>query len=383
MRTDVVEDFQLDRGFHVLLTAYPAVRRWFKPRELELRAFQPGALVRIGNGFQPFHDISRLPAQTLGVLFSRVSSFSDKLKLRKLRLELLEGTWDAAFSLPEQTSRDFLRSRGFSDRVIQRFFRPFFGGVFLEKDLNTSSRMLRFTMRMFAEGAAALPAGGMQSVPEQLSRRLSRDAIHLGKKATSVFKGRVIFDGGGSLYARKIVIATDGNSASRLDGRVVPPNWRSTACFYYAVEGTLQNGGFLMLNGDGNGPINHAAILSEVAPEYAPPGKTLVCANVIGPVEISGSGLESAVRAQLGSWLKVPAERLRLLRSYDIPHALPYHEEGTQKMAQVAPVVGDEIYVCGDHCGLPAMQGAMDSGLRVAQKIVAEVKERSALDWMD
>ncbi|MEY3617910.1 MAG: hypothetical protein RL726_608, partial [Actinomycetota bacterium] len=45
VRTDHVDGFLLDRGFQVLLTAYPEMERQFDVGALDLRAFDPGALV--------------------------------------------------------------------------------------------------------------------------------------------------------------------------------------------------------------------------------------------------------------------------------------------------------------------------------------------------
>lgn len=381
--TGVEDGFLLDRGFQVLPTAYPAVRRWLKPRDLELRAFQPGALVRIGERFFPFHDISRLPLSFLGTLISPVGGLGDKLRLRRLRNDVLRGEWQDLFSAPETTALEFLRSRGFSERVIQRFFRPFFGGIFLDRELSTSSRMLTFTLRMFTEGAASLPARGMQQVVKQLATRLPPEALHFGKRVSSISHGRVQIEGGGAVMARKIVIATDGASASRLDPRIPAPRWRSTTCFYYAFRGNLGNGGFLMLNGDSQGPINHAAILSEVVPEYAPRGQSLICANIVGDAGVSGAGLEAAVRGQLAAWLRVASETLRLLRVDEIPSALPVPAKGSQKLAAGDPQLDAERYVCGDHWAHPSLQGAMDSGQAVAERIIRESRDRGAGEWTD
>ena len=45
VRTDIVDGFQLDRGFQVMLTAYPEFKTQVDMRALDLRPFDPGALV--------------------------------------------------------------------------------------------------------------------------------------------------------------------------------------------------------------------------------------------------------------------------------------------------------------------------------------------------
>ncbi len=51
VRTDHVDGFLLDRGFQVLLTAYPELPRHLNLAELDLQLFEPGAIVwRDGKG---------------------------------------------------------------------------------------------------------------------------------------------------------------------------------------------------------------------------------------------------------------------------------------------------------------------------------------------
>ena len=51
VRSDIVDGFVLDRGFQVLLTGYPEIHRHLDIDALNLRAFEPGALVwREGKG---------------------------------------------------------------------------------------------------------------------------------------------------------------------------------------------------------------------------------------------------------------------------------------------------------------------------------------------
>jgi hypothetical protein len=71
----------------------------------------------------------------------------------------------------------FLKAEGFSAAMIDRFFVPFFGGVCLDPKIRASSRVLRYVLRMFASGDAALPAMGMEEIPGQL---VCRPAVGMG-----------------------------------------------------------------------------------------------------------------------------------------------------------------------------------------------------------
>lgn len=56
VRTDLVDGYRLDRGFQIMLTAYPECREMLEYDQLDLRTFQPGALVRVGDSFHRVGD---------------------------------------------------------------------------------------------------------------------------------------------------------------------------------------------------------------------------------------------------------------------------------------------------------------------------------------
>ncbi len=139
----------------MLLTAYPEARRFLDYAALDLRPFVPGALVRHAGGFHRLADPWRQPLAALGTLFSPLGSLSDKLRVATLRRRVLAGTLADLAARPERSTRDALEAHGFSEAMIERFFRPFFSGVFLERELDTSSRTFEFIFRMFSEGDTA------------------------------------------------------------------------------------------------------------------------------------------------------------------------------------------------------------------------------------
>ena len=152
VRTDRQDGFLLDRGFQVFLTSYPEAHRWLDYQALGLSSFRAGALVRYGGRFHRFVDPWRSPRDLLAVTLSPVASWMDKLKVARLRHQVCRGSLEALYQRPEQTTAQALRDAGFSDRIVERFFRPFLGGVFLDRELSTSSRMFEFVFRMFSLG---------------------------------------------------------------------------------------------------------------------------------------------------------------------------------------------------------------------------------------
>src|SRR5262245_33562595 len=83
VRTDLVDGFRLDRGFQVLLTAYPEAHRWLSYEGLALRGFEPGALVQLDGKLHRVSDPLRRPSHALSSAFAPVGTFRDKLLIAK------------------------------------------------------------------------------------------------------------------------------------------------------------------------------------------------------------------------------------------------------------------------------------------------------------
>jgi protoporphyrinogen oxidase len=152
VQTDVVDGFLLDRGFQVLLSAYPECRRMLDYEALKLRRFYPGALIWFEGKFHRITDPWRQPFSALKTVFSPIGTLNDKIRISRLRRKTTSGTLDSLFEHPETSTLLAIKEMGFSDGMINRFFKPFFGGIFLDRSLETSSRMLEFTFRMFSTG---------------------------------------------------------------------------------------------------------------------------------------------------------------------------------------------------------------------------------------
>ncbi len=183
VKTDEVEDFLLDRGFQVYLSQYPEGQSVLDYHRLDFHAFSPGAVCF--NQYEKFtvKDASRSKLAIPKMLFSQVGTFMDKVRLGNLTATLKATTNEEIFAKPEVTTAYYLEKRGFSKKIIERFFRPFFSGIFLENELKTSSRLFEFTFRMFALGHAALPAKGMEEIPKQLKAQAEKNRISVSHES--------------------------------------------------------------------------------------------------------------------------------------------------------------------------------------------------------
>ncbi len=372
VRTDQVDGFRLDRGFQVFLTAYPEARDLLDLSRLQLRRFEPGAVIRWNGSFHRLSDPWRRPRHLLATVLSPVATLADKLRIAGFRRQTTRGRLSELYQRPEQTTIDHLRAFGFSEVIIERFLRPFLGGVFLDRDLQTSSRMCEFVFRMFSLGDAALPENGMGEISRQLASRLPDGVIRTNCPVESLQGREVVLANGEQHTPRAVVVATAAPTARRLLGDPFPADGRSVSCLYFAAATPPVREAILVLNGEGVGPINNLCVPSQVSRSYAPPDQALVSVTVLGH-HPDHATLLSQVREQLSEWFGPPASGWRHLRTYDIPYALPSQAPPALDPVAKPAEVRAGVFLCGDHCDTASINGAMASGRRAAQSVLASL----------
>jgi phytoene dehydrogenase-like protein len=393
VRTDVVEGFRLDRGFQVLLTEYPEAKRILNYDELALKKFAPGALVRQAGRFHRFADPFREVFKAAAFVFDPIVPLSDKLRVGKLRGQCVGLSEADLFQSSEETTREFLRRSGFTPAIVERFFSPFFGGIFLERNLSSSSRWFRWLFRMFSTGFATVPELGMEQIPMQMESDLPAGTVYCGTGVKSMERAgsgwkidytSAIGDAM-SLNVPQVVLAVAEPEARRLLGGLRKPGaaparvWNKTTTIYYAASASPVDEPVIVLNGDGPtaGPVNHLAVMTTVSPGYAPPGGHLICANVVGSAPESDDAMESLeadIRTQMRRWFGEQVNGWGALGGYPIAHALPL--QANFQMPTKAPV-DSGIFLCGDYVASSSIQGAMSSGARAAEAVQAVVRRRS------
>jgi len=372
VRTDEMDGFLLDRGFQVLFTAYPEAQRTLDYRALELKKFSSGAFSFFAGRMNKLVDPWRTPGGWGEAMRSDFGGFFDKMRILRLRSRLRTSSIDQIFKRPERSTKEVLVSAGFSEEFIHRFFRPFFAGILLDSELKSSSRMFEFVFKMLSEGDTAVPARGMGAIPAQIASHLPADSIRLNTHAESLHENELTLSGGEPLRARAIVVAADGPAAAHLVGEAEPAS-RSVMCFYYATEEPPVPHSMLVLNGDGAGPVNNFAVISQVAPSYAPAGKSLVSVTVLGTQQLTDQQLGGFIIAQMKNWFGPMAGSWRHVKSYRIPHAQPQQFPGALEPPKRPVRVRPGIYLCGDHRDNASIQGAMVSGRRAAEAVLADL----------
>lgn len=374
VRTDEVDGYLFDRGFQVLLTGYPAARHWFDLEAAQLRVFSPGVRIRRGAREHVFADPFRAPASAARSAVAPVATLRDGLRLLAWRRGLRTQSGRQIAGRSQVPTERRLRDLGFSPRVAATFFRPFLAGTFFDPAMTTSSRVTELVFRSFFRGDVAVPARGMQVLPEQLAARLPPGTIRTGARVNHVGDGEVRVDGGRTIRADHAVVATEGPAAAELLGtrlRGGPAPGRGTVTIYLGAERSPVGGPHLVLDGDGAGPVNNLAVLSDVAPRYAPPGRSLVAASISALPELPEAALVDAVRQQLHGWFGDDVRDWEHLASYRIPYAQPRQDVGDLPTLAREVRVAEGTWVCGDHRDTGSIQGALVSGRRTAEAILA------------
>jgi len=379
--TDTVDGFRIDRGFQVYNDAYPEGRRQLDLGALQLGRFVSGALIAEGGRLRRVGDPWRRPLAAVRSLVDGTVGLADALRTARLRADAVRAFRggrldpDAAATDGERTTREELAARGFSAAFIERFFVPFFGGVFLERALDTSATVFLFDFAMFALGSACLPRGGMDAIPRHLAAALPAGTVELNARVLRVEPGRVWLDDGRALVAASVVVATDGPAAAWLlpagiGGRIAQRREKATRLVAFAAERSPLGRPELLVSAERDGPVDNLTVPSDVAAGYAPPGKSLVTVSVRSTWDGGEAELVPAIRGQAAGWFGDAPRAWRHLGTVAVRNALPDESPAGRRMRVPGPRVADGLFVCGDHAGSASINGALASGRRCAAAVV-------------
>lgn len=365
VKTDEVQGAYCDRGFQVLLTAYPQAQKWLDYSGLHLHRFKPGALIfKAGKMFRigdPLRDLSSL----WPTLAAPVGSIKDKWKIFKLSRTLKKKSVEAIFETPEQSTLEYLKNYGFSDRMISYFFKPFFTGIFLEEDLRTSSRMFEFTFKMFSEGYAALPAAGIGTISEQLAKTLSRCGWRYQCKVSKVGPDEIELSSGEKLPSDATLVTVP---IDRISGeiRMRAIGWKSCDNLYFEVSERSFPEDLIGLVAEEEALVNNL---------YYPfgqtvDGKPVLSVTVVRDHDLEGSDLVVAVRRELSTHCDIVAGNC--VRHYRIKQALPDVEELSMSLQTSQPLKG--VFMAGDYLLNGSLNAAMASGEQAAESLIESLE---------
>ncbi|MFC4035194.1 NAD(P)/FAD-dependent oxidoreductase [Streptomyces polygonati] len=370
MRTDLRDGFRLDRGFQVFNTSYPQVKRRMRLRELRLRPFTPGVLLQTPRGRLRFVDPTRRPAQAGDLVPGRLASPRDLAALAILGGRDLLTPPRLIKRAADRTTLTALADAGISAELVETLFRPFLAGVFLEEELETSSRFFHLVWRSMLRGTLCLPAEGIGAVPAQLAANLPAGTVRLETPVRQLTDDGVLLADGQEVAAPAVVVATGPAAAVDLLPELPAVPTRAVTTYYHAAPGPPLAEPTLLT--DTGRRVLNTVVLSQVAPTYSPDRRALVATSVLGT---AGAPDEAELRRTLAELYETDTADWEPLAEYRIQHALPAMPPPwpLSRTTRHTPGRTPHLYLCGDHGATGSVQGALASGTRAARELLADL----------
>ncbi|HSI77743.1 MAG TPA: NAD(P)/FAD-dependent oxidoreductase [Lunatimonas sp.] len=370
IKTDLVDGYLLDHGFQVLLTSYPEAQRYLDFDALDLKHFHPGAMIFDSGEIVAVHDPLRRPTQFLNMAFSKVGNVFDKIKIYRLTKELKGKHEEEIFSAPEMTTSEYLKKRGFSEKMIRLFFRPFFAGIFLEEELQTSSRMFEFVFKMFSIGYAAIPARGMMEIPKQLAARLHSTQFRFNTSVSKITHTEIHLESGDVITADDIILTIP--PVGIVDGITEDPiTYQGVTNLYFSLQRSFIAQPIISLVPNDSFLINNFVFMTDVSKEYSSNGRALLSVSIIK--DVSGiEKLEKLIPLELEVISGIKAEHFEFIMGFKIDDALPITRDLKYAKPSHHHEWHDHLFLAGDHLLNGSINAAMQSGRSAAEAVIAK-----------
>lgn len=367
MKTDEVDGFLLDHGFQVLNTAYPEAKKYLDFQALHLKKFDPGAVIFDERESYIISDPLRNSLKVVSMAFSKVGTFMDKVKMFTLTQDLKQKSIEDIFSAEAVPTHQYLKNYGFSDQIIENFFKPFFRGIFLEKHLNTSSRMFEFVFKMFAVGHAAIPEKGMGEIPNMIREQLSATQIYFNHPVEEVQGSTIHMKNGEQLEADRIIIAVQPDKVMKqLQGQFAPP--QSVINLYFSTQKSFLARPMIGLL-PGDHLVNNIVFMDDVSPAYSKDGRSLLSVTVLES-DLDEKELVREVQKELSRISGIKADFFKYIKCYHINYALPHVDDLKYTIPFTECKISDQVYLAGDYLLNGSINAAMTSGRIAAEAVI-------------
>lgn len=371
VKTDIVNGYQLDHGFQVLLNAYPYAKKHLDFKALELQTFKPGATIFKDKKVETIGDPLRDFRFLIGTLTASVGTLSDKLKILKLNRALKKKSLEAIFREEETTTLAYLQSKGFSNKIISNFFKPFFSGIFLESELRTSSRMFEFVYKMFGDGLAVVPAGGIEEISKQLKSQLKTTKFIFNKKVKQVNDFSIELEDKTLIDTHYTIIATAPEAfVTNLNNQ--KQNWKSCYNLYFEVNTKTLKQPIIGLIANEDAVINNIFFCNSVATK-AKGNAELLSVTVVKDPKLTEADLVKRVEAELNTYCGIKVKTF--LKCYAINKALPDLENLHYDISPTETQLKPTIFLAGDQLLNGSLNAAMISGERAAEGVIIALED--------
>ncbi len=365
VKTDIINGYSLDRGFQVLLTAYPEASKYLDYKKLNLVSFLPGTQIFRDGKPSVIGDPTRNISLIFPTLLSGIGTMSDKLKILKLSNALKKSSIKEIFEEKEETTIDFLRRYGFSDDIIAQFFKPFFSGIFLEPDLRTSSRKFKFVYKMFGEGYAAIPKDGIEAMTSQLVNSLKHTQFVFDTKVKQVEEQKIILKSNQVIDSHFTIVAMDPTDIiPNLRNQAIA--WKRCDTLYFETENRVINKNLIGLIADSDALINNIWYCN--TSKNIDATSFVLSVTVVKKHQYDDATLIKKVISDLQQYCNI--EVRQFIKLYKINKALP---DVTNVQYEVPPSetrLSPSIFIAGDQQLNGSLNAAMISGERAAKGVI-------------
>jgi protoporphyrinogen oxidase len=359
--------YALDLGFQVLLSAYPLAKKYLDLEALELHKLESGALIYVNDKAYRIGDPMRNWKMLFPTIFSDIGSISDKLKVLKLNNRLKRKSIHEIFESRETTTLQYLIEFGFSPKIIERFFKPFFAGIFLESNIQTSSRMFEFVYKMFGEGYATIPKLGIGEISNQLKNKLHNTEFIFNCEVKDITNDKILMVSGENLPHDGVIIATNSTSMIR-SHKGADMKWKSCMCLYFEVDQTNIPANTIALIADGGNYTNNLYAYTDVKT-----GKTILSVTTLEHMNKTDAEIIENIIAEVKKY--TGALKVDFIHHYRIKQALPDIQNLKMTVQSAENQVMDNIFLAGDALMNGSLNAAMESGYIAAKSLLEKRKE--------
>ena len=366
VKTIQEKGYALDLGFQVLLSAYPLAKKYLDLEALELHKLESGALIYVNDKTYRIGDPMRNWKMLFPTIFSDIGSISDKLKVLKLNNRLKRKSIDEIFESHETTTLQYLIEFGFSPKIIERFFKPFFAGIFLESSIQTSSRMFEFVYKMFGEGYATIPKLGIGEISNQLKNKLHHTEFIFNCEVKDITNDKILMISGENLPHDGVIIATNSTSMIR-SHKGSDMKWKSCMCLYFEVDQTNIPANTIALIVDGGNYANNLYAYTDIKT-----GKTILSVTTLEHMNKTDAEIIENIIAEVKKY--TGALKVDFIHHYRIKQALPDILNLKMTVQPGENQVMDNIFLAGDALMNGSLNAAMESG-RIAAKTLLEKRK--------
>jgi protoporphyrinogen oxidase len=376
VKSDLVEGYLLDRGFQVLLTSYPAAKKYIDFDALEIEKLLPGATIFKNGKSQTIGDPLRSFSLLFPTLFSSIGTFSDKLKILKLNVLLKKKEIDTIFKEDEKTTLQYLIDVGFSEEMIQTFFKPFFSGIFLEPNLDTSSRMFEFVYKMFGEGLVVVPKAGIQAISNQLKDNLKNTKILLNSEVESVKNKGIILKDGSEIESDFTIIATEASQlVANLNNQET--HWKTCDTLYFETSERIISRPLIGLISEENSLINNLFYHTSIQTTTKGKGE-LLSVTIVKNHSLSEKQLIEKITEELEDFCGIT--NATFIKRYQIEKALPKLDNLQYEISSTETKLTSSIFLAGDQLLNGSLNAAMIAGERAAMGVIGTLQDGVIID---